>query len=117
MIRQEKGIPMQDMVELIQKQYPKMDKPLLSKVFNGGLYGVDLRPDAMKLLLEKYAPEELEKPKRKKENRRLCCRISGRLENDQYAALQQHLKANGYGTMQDWIADMVRNYNEEQGNV
>lgn len=110
-IRADKLIPMQDMVDLIRKHYPKMDKPLLSKVLNGDLYGVDLRPDAVKMLLEKFAPEELGKPV--KENRRLKCRISGRLEDGQYAALQRRIKADGYSTVQDWIADMVRDYNKE----
>ena len=65
----------------------------------------------MEALYKQFAPEILEGRRlAHKERHRLTCRISARLENDDYAALQQHLKADGYATMQDLLTDLVRRY-------
>lgn len=110
-LRVQKQLPVKEMVEVVRTLYPKFDKTVQSKCENGGSYGIALRPDAMEALYKRFAPEVLEGRRlAHKERHRLTCRISARLENDDYAALQQHLKADGYATMQDLLTDLVRRY-------
>ena len=108
-LRIAKQIPAKDMVAVVQTLYPKYDKTVQSKCENGEAYGVSIRPDAMRALYEKFAPERLEAPKRTRHGQhRLTCRISCRLENEDYEALQQLIKASGYATVQDWLTGIVR---------
>lgn len=101
-------LPARDMVEVVQGLYPKYDKTLQSKCERGDEYGVQLRPDGMKALLEKFAPERL--VKKTGDGHRLTCRISCRLEDDEYADLQRFIKADGFSTMQAWLTHSVRRY-------
>ncbi len=104
-------LPAKEMVAVVQKLYPKYDKTMQSKCERGSEYGVDLRPDAMEALYRHFDPAALEARSRKKgSGHRLTCRISCRLEDKDYRALQQHIQADGYQTMQDWITAMVRRY-------
>lgn len=110
-LRVQKQLPVKEMVEVVRVLYPKFDKTVQSKCENGSSYGISLRPDAMDALYQRFAPEVLEGRRlTRRERHRLTCRISARLENDDYAALQQHLKADGYATMQDLLTDLVRQY-------
>lgn len=56
-LRLKKQLPAKEMVEVVRSIYPKFDKPLLSKCENGGVYGVQLKADAMKALRVAYCPE------------------------------------------------------------
>jgi len=108
-LRISKQIPVKDMVAVVQTLYPKYDKTIQSKCENGEAYGVSIRPDAMKALYERFAPERLEPPKRTRHGQhRLTCRISCRLENEDYEALQQLIEASGCATVQDWLTGIVR---------
>lgn len=114
-LRVSKQIPAKDMVAVVQELYPKYDKTVQSKCENGDAYGVTIRADALTALYAKFAPELLEARKApKKEQHRLTCRISGRLENEEYEALQHNMAADGYGTFQDWITAMVHEYNHKR---
>lgn len=106
-------LPAKDMVAVVQELYPKYDKTMQSKCERGSEYGVDLRPDAMEALYRRFDPGSLEARRRKKSSgHRLTCRISCRLEDEDYRVLQQYIQADGYQTMQDWLTDMVRQYIE-----
>lgn len=106
-------IPAKDMVAVVQELYPKYDKTMQSKCERGAEYGVDLRHDAMEALYRRFDPAALEARRQKKNSgHRLTCRISARLEDADYRALQQHIQADGYQTMQDWLTDIVRQYIE-----
>ena len=97
------------MVAVVQTLYPKYDKTVQSKCENGEAYGVTIRPDAMTALYKRFAPERLEPPKRTRHGQhRLTCRISCRLEDGDYAALQQLIEASGCATVQDWFTGIVR---------
>lgn len=114
-LRVDLGLPTKDMVAIVQTLYPKFDKTMQSKCERGDEYGVNIRPDAMKALYERFAPERLEPPKRTRHGQhRLTCRISGRLEDSVYAALQQHMETDGYATAQEWITAMVLRYIAEK---
>lgn len=104
-------LPAKDMVAVVQELYPKYDKTMQSKCERGSEYGVDLRHDAMAALYQRFDPGALEARRRKKSSgHRLTCRISCRLEDEDYRVLQQYIQADGYQTMQDWLTDMVRQY-------
>ena len=108
-LRITKQIPAKDMVAVVQALYPKYDKTVQSKCENGETYGVTIRPDAMHALYERFAPEHLEPPKRTRHGQhRLTCRISCRLEDEDYAALQQLIEASGCATVQQWLTEIVR---------
>lgn len=105
------GIPAKDLADAIREVYPKFDKSLLSKVEHGLDYGICVRSDIMDALYAKFAPELLEPRKRaRRGGNRLTCRISARLTNEAYGALQRQMEADGYATTQDWLTDMVAQY-------
>ena len=111
-------LPVKDMVEVVRTLYPKFDKTVQSKCENGDAYGVSIRPDALEALYRAFDPATLEsRSKPKKEKHRLTCRISARLEDNDYKALQQHLEADGYSTMQELLTDLVRRYLKEKEDV
>lgn len=110
-LRISKKIPAKEIIELVRAKYPKYDKTLQSKCERGEEYGVELRKDAMDALYEAYAPEELEKLKKKRRGgHRLTCRITCRLEDDEYNRLVACIKEDGFDQMQAWLTYIVRNY-------
>lgn len=107
-----------EMIALVRERYPGFDKSLLSKCSNSEKYGVELVPEAMTILLERFGQElPPEKPQNKRtgSGHRFSCRISARLPDADYAALQWRLKADGYKTVQAWLAEMVRRYLQKGG--
>ena len=113
-LRISKNIPAKEMVAVVQKIYPKFDKTQLSKC-ESGAYGAELPEDAMQALYTAFAPELLAREKRRRSGRnRLTCRISARLEDDVYSELQQRIRADGYGTVQSWLSDVVQHYLKER---
>lgn len=117
-LRLAKQIPAKEMVAVVQELYPKYDKTVQSKCENGEVYGVSLRPDAMAALYARFAPELVTARKApKKDNRRLTCRISARLEDADYAALQRLVATEGYASMQDLLTNIVRRYIKEAGDT
>lgn len=113
-LRLSQQLPAKEMVAVVQKLYPKYDKTMQSKCERGDEYGVKIQPDALDALYDEFAPELREKQKRKKDGHRLTCRISCRLEDDDYKALQQHISVDGFEDMQSWITAMVRAYVKER---
>jgi len=109
-LRISRQIPVKDMVAVVQELYLKYDKTVQSKCESDN-YGVSIRPDAMRALYSKFAPELLD---RKKDRHRLTNRISARLEAEEFEALQQYAERDGFDTMQDWITAMVRRYISEK---
>lgn len=113
-LRLKKSIKGAEVVEVVQKLYPKFDKTILSKCENGDAYGVELRRDAMKLLLEHFAPEKAENSSLSNSNSQgyqIRCRIP-KAERDK---LQLALNAN-HTTIQAWMSEIIRNYIERGGN-
>lgn len=108
-LRIEKGIPAADIVATVQELYSKFDKHLLSKAERPDQYGIRLCEPALIEIVAKHAPE-LAFNAKKKDVRRLPCRISERLSKSDYTELQQALRRHGYRTMQDWLSVMVRRY-------
>lgn len=105
-----KAVPTKDMVAEVRTLFPKFDRPLLVKCQYSDLYGVLLRDEAMTALRLKYAPESCTQPSNRKDSHRLKCRISCRLEDEEFADLWRYIRADGYDTMQSWLAYTVRRY-------
>lgn len=106
-LREYAGCKAVDMVEVVREIYPKYDKYLHSKVENGKDYGVQLRPDATKELVQRFAPDIQAKPR--KPNRRKSNRIYARLPDALFAKLQQHLQSTGQ-TAQDFIEGLIAQF-------
>lgn len=106
-LREHAKIKATDMVEVVQGLYPRYDKYIHSKCENGKEYGIQLRPDATKALLQRFAPEFLEKPR--KPNRKKPNRIQARLPDALFAQLQLHLKQSGQ-TAQDFLEGLVAQF-------
>lgn len=105
------GVKASQMVEVVRELYPKYDKTIQSKCERAGEYGISIQPDAMAALMEKFAPDEVEARKRSRHGKhRLTCKITCRMEDELYGLLQQQAKADGYDTMQDCIADLIKTY-------
>lgn len=103
-IRVLNDIPAAEIVENVRTIYPKFDKPLLSKCEHGDEYGICLKRDAMELLVGKYVAV------RTVDNRRLKCRVSCRLTDEDYSTLRKVQKDNGFQTMQLLLTFIIRNY-------
>jgi hypothetical protein len=97
-----------DLVEIVRGLYPKYDKTLHSKVKRGDAYGITLRQDAQKAVCEAYGINPSNQ--RRSDNRTLPGRISCRLDNATYEALQQLVKSDGYDTMQSWLSQHLRSH-------
>lgn len=109
-LRISKKLPARDMVAVVQRLFPKFDKTVQSKCENSE-YGVCIHPKAMEALYAEFAPEIPEARKRRKRDaHRLACRITCRLANAEYEALQQAARADGYATMQELVTALVRGY-------
>lgn len=129
-LRTSRQLPAREMVAVVQGIYPKYDKTMQSKCERGNEYGIELKQDAMTALLTKFAPEKLtevtqETPptevatrfqencnlvatKKKPDGHRLTCRISCRLEGEEYNALKEIIKEEGFDTTQEWLASNIR---------
>ena len=108
-LREYAGCRAVDMVEVVREIYPKYDKFIHSKVENGKEYGIQLRPDATKELVQRFAPEIQAKPR--KPNRRKPNRIQARLPDALFEKLQQHLLSSGQ-TVQDFIEELIAKFFE-----
>jgi hypothetical protein len=110
-LRISKNLSAKEMVLTVRALYPKFDKMLQSHCEHGEEYGIDLKTKAMDALLAKYAPELLAKEKHRRDGcHRLKCKVSCRLEDDEYAELVKRIKEDGFDTMQAWLAFKIRAY-------
>jgi hypothetical protein len=72
------------------------------------LYGIELKRDAMDALIAEFAQEAVRR--KKSGGHRLTCRVSCRLAENEFRLLQQHVKSDGYDTMQAWLAAQIKSY-------
>ena len=110
-LRLNKKIPAKDIVAVVQKLYPSFDNSLLSKIENPDKYGVTLNQDAANAVIDAFAPTPGESAKQRQEGRpHSTCRITCQLENDEYALLQQLIRAGGHETTQDFLSKLIKDY-------
>lgn len=109
-LRVSKNLAARDMVATVRGLYPKYDKMLQSKCEHDE-YGIDLKPKAMDALLEKYAPDLLEKARHERDGRhKLKRKVMCRLTDEEYDALKTRIRQDGFETMQAWLTYMIRHY-------
>ena len=106
-LRLERHIPVRDMVEVVQTLYSGYDRFLHSKVDNGAKYGVRLRDDAERLLLEHFAEKPQKPPKTVRRSK--PCRITARLSESVFERLQRTVAANNI-TIQALLEQLILNY-------
>ena len=105
------GLTTEGVADALRTEFPRVDKPLISKCQNP-LYGVTLSKDAEKLLYLRH-PDAREKVRastgrRKPERRKKTRRVSVRLADEEFSRLQQHLKDAGV-TAQDALTRWIEN--------
>lgn len=108
-LRLANGLPVRDMVAVVHALYPKYEKTLHSKCEHGAEYGIQLRPDALRALLDAFAPELARR--QAYDHERNSRRIQARLEADVLYRFRMVLAEDGY-TVQDWIEKQVLEYIE-----
>ena len=89
---------------MVQTLYPGYDRFLHSKVDNGAKYGVRLRADAERLLLEHFAEKPRKSPKTVRRSK--PCRITARLSEPVFEQLQRAMRESGQ-TMQTYIEQII----------
>ena len=99
------------MVEVVQQIYPKYDNTVQSKCEHGDEYGINLRSDAMRALLHRFAPDR--QIARKKGKRTKPHRGQARLSDAVYGQLQRLITRSGV-TMQDFIEGLIFDYIAKQ---
>lgn len=105
-LRAEKHIPAQAIIAALRLNgYAGFDKSLLSKAENSERYGIQLTPGAMATLYKTFDPEKTTAPR--KDTHRLRHAVRARLTDHDFSLLQQRVRADGYATMQDWLADRI----------
>lgn len=106
-LRSERHIPVADIVEVVASAYPKFDRYLLSKVEHGDEYGIRLRADAERDLMMRFSSESLVRAEaHRKPNRSKPKRITCRLMETTYEALQRLIEQNGV-TMQGFLEALI----------
>ena len=115
-LRLSHSIPMQEMVDVIQSRYPKMDKPLLSKCLNGQIYGIDLKSDAIQAVAKTFDPEGWEK-RREKDRHTLKYGVRCRMTKEEFEAFSAKYKADGFPDANAWVRHAIQKYIREEGDA
>ena len=111
--REERGLSSRDMVSVLHETFPGYDKYLHSKVERPDKYGIRLVNEAERLLQDAFVSTHQEVKKR--DTRRLPCRVQCRMSKTKLERLQQALKADGFDTVQAGIAYVIDKYLIERG--
>lgn len=97
-----------DMVDFLREEYPKLDKPLLSKCMNDG-YGIQLRPEAARILAQRFDPEGWEN-RREKDRHKLKDSVRCRLTREEFEEFSSKYRADGYRDANAWIHAAILRY-------
>lgn len=103
-------ISSKDMIEDIKNVHPKFDKTCLSKAENSDVYGLEICPEALKLLWNKYAPDEYQKMRRRKDGHKYANRVQCRLDDDTFKLFVAKSRADGFKTINDCLVEMIKAY-------
>lgn len=99
-----------ELVEEIQKIYPKFDKTVLCKAKNPDAYGVEICDKALKHLWKTYAPEEYAKRKRHSDGHRLTKRLHCRLDDETYESFIGRSREDGYKDTNECLTALIKDY-------
>lgn len=110
-LRELKKITPAGMVEVVKRGFPRFTRSLLSNCEHENEYGVELKNDALDALISEIAPELLEAVRRRRQGgHKLTRRIACRLKDEEYDALLNFIREDGFDTMNDWLVKTVRRY-------
>ena len=104
------GLKMDEALALIQKTYPSIDKPLLSKCCNPDKYGASLDYALIESVIRQAAPEVWEKYKRHTDGHRNKRRIYIRVPDDLFDELTAAMKEDSFASFQEWGYAQILNY-------
>jgi len=108
-LRIENNLKSADIVAAAKTVCPSFDKAMLSKVENGGKYGISIKPEIMNAIIKLCVPDSSEVIKRRiRGGNYLSKRVQCRLGNGDYERLQQRLKDSKYDTMQDYLYSLIK---------
>jgi hypothetical protein len=117
-LRAEYKLPGAEIVAAAQTVCPSFDKAMLSKCERGGKYGIRVDPKIMDAIITICVPDHAEELKRRvRGGNYLSKRVQCRLEDATFAELQQRQKADGYGSMQDLLSDLIMAYLVERSGT
>jgi len=109
------GIDGKSMIKALHEAYPKYGKPTQSMIDNPQKYGVQLIPNAEKILYERFGAPTPGKPvKRTAPRRKKPCRFTVRLTESQYGEVKQQMEADGYATSQELLEHLLAAYLERK---
>ena len=103
-----------ELVEEIQKIYPKFDKTVLCKAKNPDAYGVEICDEALKHLWQTYAPEEYAKRKRHSDGHKLTKRLSCRVDDETYEKFIKICREEQFLSTNECLSYLVYKYVTEQ---
>ena len=105
-LREENNLTADEIVHLIKEKYPRYDRFLQSKCEHSELYGVTLVPQAMRLLVERYAGLVPSKEEKRTLKNRIVCRLS----DEDFKLFTEKYKADGFTTRQGVVSFLIKNY-------
>ena len=97
-----------DMTALLREEYPKLDKPLLSKCMNDG-YGVQLKPEALRTLGQRFDPDGWEN-RREKDRHKLKDSVRVRLTRRELEDFSFYYRRDGYTDAAACLRELIRKY-------
>lgn len=100
------GLPVSSLVKEVRMNFPRYDKYLHSKCERTEEYGITLCKEALDGLISAYAPE-MDRKAPRAENRVRPCRVVCRLTEADYGLLQQLIQARGFGTVQEYMHQLL----------
>lgn len=92
-------------VEAIKIHYPKFSKSLMSECINGRDYGIDLLPEAKRILVETV--EFWGCKPRKADKRKKTHHLHVRLSDEMFYMFEQHINLKGYTTVQAYLEQLI----------
>lgn len=110
-IRESTGAMAKDVALVVQNRFPKFTRQLLAQAEAYEKYGVLIHPEGMKAICDHYGisldPVEISvstpsKP-RKKPNRKLGRKLTFRMTDKDFEALQQRVQSDGFDSVQAWL--------------
>lgn len=114
-----------DVALVVRDMFPKFNRQLLSQCKNWKDYGIILHPNGLRAICNAYHQQlpklpdaaEDKAPTKKVENRKLGRKLTFRMTTDDFEILQQRIRRDGYGTMQDWLYAQIIDLLKEDANA
>lgn len=110
-LRQNKNVSAKDVINLVCSMYPGYDKTLNSKCENGDKYGITLKIKAQNAIILEFAPELMEKEKRRRQGyHKLTATVFCRVDSETHQRLREKIIKEGWTSIQSWLTEIILNY-------